>query len=116
MWAELNNDMDWRNRKYFAVSFIYGDHNWHISHLSCCSKYRVHPPVYPPLMPGQIGYSLNRDRFMDEREPRGYYSALISCRTEDAACLCEYLSKISSYKEIKPTKLTYEKRKSRKSL
>lgn len=110
--------MDWRNRRYFAVSFIYYDQNWHISYLASNPKYRVHPFVYPPRSPGKLGYSLfmRRERFIDERESRGYYNAMIGCRIEDAEDLMEYLNKFSQYKEIKPIKPTYEERKSLKSL
>ena len=96
--------MDWRNRKYF-VAFFHYDQNWHIKELADNPYCKVHPYVYPPKADiNQLGHNTFKDKFIDEREPRGYYQVLVGCREEYSDDVEAYLATTPCcvYKEVFP--------------
>lgn len=64
--------MDWRGRKYYAVSF--GPYyNSYVSDLAQDKNLKLHPAKYPHVY---------KRPFPDEKGSRGYYQILVSCKEE----------------------------------
>ena len=64
--------MDWRDRKYYAVSFgpLY---NKYVSAFAQDKNLKLHPAKWPHVY---------KKPFPDEKVSRGYYQILISCKEE----------------------------------
>lgn len=94
--------MDWRDRRYFIVSFGPCP-NKYIPILASNKNLKLTPPTYP-LMPSPANEIVRYwmfSTFPDEKRTRGYYQTLISCRKEYADSL------ISQLEEIKKDILSY---------
>lgn len=64
--------MDWRGRRYYAVSFgpLY---NKYVSAFAKDKNLKLHPAKWPCVY---------KKPFPDEKVSRGYYQILISCKEE----------------------------------
>lgn len=94
--------MDWRNRKYYVVTFAYDARDMRIRTLKLINGFRIHP--YKDI-PQQT----------DETELRGHYQFIISVPSEGAEAVEHELRKAERRDDFCCWKEVQRKRKKKKS-
>ena len=93
--------MDWRNRKYYVVTFAYDARDMRIRTLKLINGFRIHPYKDVPQQ-------------TDETELRGHYQFIISVPSEDAEAVEHELRKAERRDDFCCWKEVQRKRKKEK--